>query len=223
MKVFIGIWSVLITQSLLVLMYLIGYAFLSAVSINPNTATIISGLLSMVGGAFGALGAYMVATYQMKKQFEKQNSDRRVEYQIAKLNETLDLAFEFKKTLISCHENKRNILVYLRLPYKDDQYIKLFEKIKTQIETLDLMYEMFDRYEMSFNTPIDLEDIGTKVLQFKSDFEDLINFMEGKQLSFMRTNIDLEDQQKNYLELSGSIARFIESLKEDIQNLIILK
>ncbi|MGE8036806.1 hypothetical protein [Lysinibacillus sp. NPDC093692] len=37
---------------------------------SPNKASIIGGILSMIGGALGALGAYIVATYQMNKQFE---------------------------------------------------------------------------------------------------------------------------------------------------------
>lgn len=37
---------------------------------SSNKAAIIGGILSMVGGALGALGAYIVATYQMNKQYE---------------------------------------------------------------------------------------------------------------------------------------------------------
>lgn len=37
---------------------------------STEKATIISGLLSMIGGAIGALGAYFVASSQMDKQFE---------------------------------------------------------------------------------------------------------------------------------------------------------
>ncbi len=37
---------------------------------SPNKASIIGGILSMIGGAIGALGAYIVAAYQMNKQIE---------------------------------------------------------------------------------------------------------------------------------------------------------
>lgn len=37
---------------------------------SPNKATIFSGVLSMIGGIVGALGAYFVASNQMNKQFE---------------------------------------------------------------------------------------------------------------------------------------------------------
>jgi len=41
---------------------------------SDDTATILSGVLSMIGGSIGALGAYFVATNQMKKQFDKQDN-----------------------------------------------------------------------------------------------------------------------------------------------------
>lgn len=37
---------------------------------SSNKASIIGGILSMIGGALGALGAYIVATYQMNKQYD---------------------------------------------------------------------------------------------------------------------------------------------------------
>lgn len=61
--------------------------------------TIISGILSMLGGLFGAMGAYFVSIRQMKKQFEKQDKDRVIELRINKLNESLELLNNFSSTL----------------------------------------------------------------------------------------------------------------------------
>jgi hypothetical protein len=55
---------------------------------NVEKATIIGGILSMVGGFSGALGAYFVASYQMNKQIEHEK----------KKVETLQKA-QIKKTL----------------------------------------------------------------------------------------------------------------------------
>lgn len=75
---------------------------------SPNQATIFSGVLSMVGGLAGALGAYFVATYQMTKQFEhgnrKEEKQRKetIEQVLKKLeylnSETIEFIDFFKKT-----------------------------------------------------------------------------------------------------------------------------
>ncbi|WP_347722517.1 hypothetical protein [Lysinibacillus capsici] len=54
---------------------------------SDDKATIIGGVLSMIGGALGALGAYVVATYQMNKQIEhekqkEKNREKRASYTI---------------------------------------------------------------------------------------------------------------------------------------------
>lgn len=74
---------------------------------SPNKASIIGGILSMIGGALGALGAYIVATYQMNKQFEH----------------------EKKKEEIQRKENILNILKILEQLYNEAmKFIRFFNK-----------------------------------------------------------------------------------------------
>ncbi|WHP42981.1 hypothetical protein QIX46_08200 [Lysinibacillus boronitolerans] len=62
---------------------------------SPNKATIIGGLLSMCGGAIGALAAYLIARMQLTKQLELQdNKDRKriiLEIRLRKGEECLSL------------------------------------------------------------------------------------------------------------------------------------
>lgn len=60
---------------------------------STEKATIISGVLSMIGGAIGALGAYFVASNQMNKQFqyEKRKEEKQNKEQILHTLKKLDL------------------------------------------------------------------------------------------------------------------------------------
>lgn len=96
---------------------------------SGDKATIIGGLLSMIGGIVGALGAYFVASMQIEKQFAKQDKDRVIELKILKLNETLELANEFLHIL----------QVWRGLTYNVEIRVKQFkEKKLTHVNELNI-------------------------------------------------------------------------------------
>lgn len=61
--------------------------------ISNDSATIISGVLSMFGGAIGAFGAYMVAKHQMKSE----RNDNRINRLLKELPIYIAMRIEFKK------------------------------------------------------------------------------------------------------------------------------
>ncbi|MFJ8100406.1 hypothetical protein [Lysinibacillus sp. NPDC096212] len=88
---------------------------------SPNKASIIGGILGMIGGAIGALGAYIVATYQMNKQFEyeKKKEEALKITQIKKTLKKLQLLNEFAKRFVNSFE------VEFNKPYSEELSYKL--------------------------------------------------------------------------------------------------
>lgn len=109
---------------------------------EPNTATIISGVLSLVGGAAGALGAYFVATRQMKKQFEyekrkeeKQNTHRILQTlkKLELLNkDTIGFAEHFEKEFTNPHIDELDYKLKVR-EYDLHYIVNKVEKINDDI------------------------------------------------------------------------------------------
>lgn len=73
---------------------------------SPNKASIIGGILSMIGGAIGALGAYIVAAYQMNKQieYEKKKEEKlrltQIKKTLKKLQRLNEIAIHFLESFV---------------------------------------------------------------------------------------------------------------------------
>jgi hypothetical protein len=72
---------------------------------SANKATIISGLLSMIGGMVGAFSAYLIARAQITKQLDLQDKKDRgrvlLEIRLRKAEEVLDILTRTKMTFFS--------------------------------------------------------------------------------------------------------------------------
>ena len=89
--------------------------------LDPNTATIISGFLSLSGGALGAFGAYRGATNQMKKQIvhEKEKVEALKMVKIKKTLKKLQLLNGYAMLFVNSFENDFN------KPYNEEFNFKL--------------------------------------------------------------------------------------------------
>lgn len=84
---------------------------------DPNTATIISGLLSLVGGALGAFGAYFVMNRQ--RIHEKKKEEAQKITQIKKTLKKLQLLNEYAERFVTSFEAEFN------KPYSEEMSFKL--------------------------------------------------------------------------------------------------
>ncbi|MCY9547301.1 hypothetical protein [Lysinibacillus xylanilyticus] len=100
------IFGFLVVIALSVLLYLIGYTFLVNVDISDEVATIIGGLLSLVGGFAGAMGAYMVARHQVKQEKKQE----KINLLSTELPIYVGLALELNKVILNLErfESQRN-------------------------------------------------------------------------------------------------------------------
>ncbi|WP_342544781.1 hypothetical protein [Lysinibacillus sp. FSL W7-1291] len=100
------LYGIFVVIALSVLVYLIGYTFLVKVNISPEIATILGGLLSLVGGFAGAMGAYMVARHQVNQE----KVLKKINLLSAELPIYVGLSLEFKKVVLSLKnfEDNRN-------------------------------------------------------------------------------------------------------------------
>lgn len=80
---------------------------------SSNKATILSGLLSMIGGAAGAFSAYFIARWQMDKQLDLQYKKEKekiiVELKINKTNEIINIYNDVLNEIASFEEKWINL------------------------------------------------------------------------------------------------------------------
>ncbi|WGT38478.1 hypothetical protein QH639_22125 [Lysinibacillus sp. 1 U-2021] len=118
---------------------------------SEDKATIISGVLSMVGGALGAFGAYKVAVLQTTKAIEHDREIRIREKKVEKLE-------ELKTAFVSCHLTLEG--VYKKVYKQNNMIRELIEKCYKK------GYAVF--YKENFITP-DIENEFIKgVMQLQS-------------------------------------------------------
>jgi hypothetical protein len=129
---------------------------------KPNRVTIISGLLSMIGGMVGALGAFFIARMQMTKQidiqFEKEHKKMIIEIKIIKIQEAIKIynslqdKFQLIVNLYNSFnkEVKRNSMYEKNSIDLDDIYKNVYVKLKFQDKSLDLIKEFSDSFHKLF-------------------------------------------------------------------------
>ncbi|MEY9975749.1 hypothetical protein [Lysinibacillus sp. RC79] len=88
---------------------------------SSNKASIIGGILSMIGGAIGALGAYIVATYQMNKQIEHEKKKEEIQRK-ENIEQTLKVLERLNLEVISFTEY---FIKEFAKPYNRERIVKL--------------------------------------------------------------------------------------------------
>lgn len=89
---------------------------------NTNKATIIGGVLSMIGGAFGAFGAYLVARHQMNKQNEHHEELEKINAR--PIISCLEFKGPTKLNRVNMNQNAR--LLVTEFYDKNSDYVKIF-------------------------------------------------------------------------------------------------
>lgn len=195
---------------------------------DTNTSTIISGVLSMIGGFAGAYGAYHFATKQMKEQFKKQDKDRVIELKILKLNETLELVNEFSHILQVWRGLIFNVEIKVK-ESKEKEYTHLVEsqifnenekdEIKKNIHRLVSIKDSLKKNKIFLSGLTDLEGIYNSTSEIAESNKKFINsFNDFKTSDTMK----LSRLGQEFVEVTTEISSSYENLDSEIQRVITL-
>lgn len=227
-----------ITALITALLFVTSIFFLTIQVYNnsgTDSATILSGVLSMFGGALGALGAYFVATHQTKKQFEKEDRDRALELRIEKLNEALMITNDFLHHLQMIKGKFGNIERFVGRCIKyGSEIIKSAEFNESIIKELLIEIKECDAYKNELKkykifTPKNLYyqqiyDITSELIDSYKDY--------FHQFDRFRTQMYISDELKSrhpmlviecdieYKKLEEILEGVIEILESEIQKLL---
>jgi len=169
---------------------------------SPNKASIIGGILSMIGGALGALGAYIVATYQMNKQFEYEKKKEHA-HEITQIKKTL-------KKLLLLNDFARKFVNTFRVGFDKPFSEELSFKLKSSEITISWISN-------------NVNDVNDELLNegFMLDymkFNQLINNTYHRIIVF--NNLPEEQKPHNYPRLLKKLVRLEEDFNSFEQYII---
>ncbi|MFJ3386638.1 hypothetical protein [Lysinibacillus sp. NPDC086135] len=194
---------------------------------SPNKASIIGGILSMIGGALGALGAYIVATYQMNKQFENHEKNRALELKVNKSNTALNKLVELKEFVHKIKGELTNMEVEvsekilrrgLRLLHQYNLVDGIYrDQLKLDIDEILSFRKEIEKLKIFIKNEVDIDTFNVKVFKFIDAYKNYIN-LNGE---FEDTIDAFEiDGHLKWIEINGEFNSnyeiFIEVLNENI-------
>jgi len=195
---------------------------------KPNRIAIISGLLSMVGGIAGAFGAYFVATYQMKKQFENQEKNRALELKINKSNIALNKLVGLKEfvhkikgeltnmevEVIKAVSRRERFLLLNKYDLIDKNYR---DQLKLDIDVILGFRKEIEKLKIFIKNEVDIDTFNVEVFKYIDAYKKYINLNWEFEDSISVTEVDLYSK---WLEINAEFnfnnENFIEILNENI-------
>lgn len=159
LKVLAGI-TIIVVMILFIIAYQIGVEGLKD---ETNRSTIISGLLSMIGGIAGAFGAYFIAKNQMTKQldlhFTREHKKMVLEIKINKVQETIKIL----KEVLEHYEIIKNLN-----PIYNNEIEKLSKMMKIDVDIDDLHQKVYVDKDFYKN--------GEILMELKEIYKDLFMY-----------------------------------------------
>lgn len=146
---------------------------------DPNYATIISGVLSMAGGAIGAIFAYKAAIKQMTDGKERDNANRILDIKVKKLEDVIS-HFNDLLLIIKTTDGYLKDLYITMDVYKDNQYshlnhnninIEFFSKMREASSKIDLHISQLNSYRWFVAELINFDSMYTSC----SDYSEAVN------------------------------------------------
>lgn len=202
---------------------------------DTNVITLISGILSMLGGALGALGAYFVATHQTRKQFEKQDNDRVLELRIEKLNQALTITNDYLNHLQKIKGKFGNVEKYVNECFKKNythigenpvlnkvivsellEEIRKCSSYKNELKKYKIFTPESFNYQSIFNNTSEL--INYYKIYFR-EFDDFPNSISVAKLNAVHFNL-VGECDKSYVVLEKVLIDAINILEVEIQKLL---
>ncbi|WP_446935913.1 hypothetical protein [Lysinibacillus fusiformis] len=205
---------------------------------EPNTATLLSGAMSMAGGIAGAVGAYWIASQQIKKQFTKQDNDRVLELRIEKLNEALTISNDYLNHLQKFKGKFSSIEIYINECIKNNySHINesstlsksIVNELLTEVRECTSYKNELKKYKIFTPTKLDYQSIYDKTselienykLYFK-EFNDFPNSVSVAKVNVVHSDL-VAKCDNGYVELEKVLKNIIDILEQEIKKLLNLE
>ncbi|MGE7951647.1 hypothetical protein [Lysinibacillus xylanilyticus] len=203
---------------------------------SPNKATIIGGILSMIGGAIGALSAYLIARMQLTKQLELQDEKERkrilLEIKMKKAEEVLEILHQTKRSLFELHglltKFKLDVTTYFnnnsKLEYNADELLNnsIVDKLEESRDEFANTYEKTYKFKSYFIELIN--NIEKCNSQYSKEYSRKIDFLlyQLKYSGFIITNGNITngDMNRSLTYVFNEIDSNFDFLKEQINDQI---
>lgn len=190
----------------MVISLILFYDGVGVILMDTNTATLISGALSMLGGFAGAIGAYWVATHQTKKQFEKQDMDRVLELRIEKMNDALNIANEYLHQAQKLKGKIYNIEIYVKEVMEKHTILvaneiiskNIVENLLTEIKEFATFKDSLKKFKIFVPLNVDYQEIYDKTSGAVDSYKSFLKKFNGFTTS---ASIKTSDLKFNYDEL----------------------
>lgn len=183
---------------------------------NANKATIISGLLSMIGGMIGAFSAYLIARAQITKQLDLQDQKDRgrilLGIRLSKAEETLDVITRTRMSFFSLHGAWTTLLGDYKYYITSHLTENIdYEELKNE-GLLDILSEFRDKFITTYS----------ECYKYKPYFPELItNIARDHEELFKNLTLDINEVMYQFLGVKnvvyGTNADLWKSIKEKVE------
>jgi len=184
---------------------------------SPNKATIIGGLLSMIGGAIGALSAYLIARMQLTKQLDRQDKIERkrilLEIKMKKAEEAIEILQQTRSSFFEL-QGAWTTYVYDHLNYIAN---RSKEKVDyTKFSNKALMRDVQTYRDKFINTYV-------QCYKFKSHFKKLISDIEEDHIKYFKDlTLDINDLLMQFSGAKKKYNTYVEMFKDNEPKIIII-
>lgn len=184
---------------------------------NANKATIISGLLSMIGGMIGAFSAYLIARAQITKQLDLQDQKDRgrilLGIRLSKAEDTLDIIARTRMSFFSLQGAWTTLLGDYINHIKNNWTENIdYEELKNE-GLLDVLSKFRDEFITTYS----------ECYKYKPYFPELItNISRDHDELFKKLTLDINEVMFQFLGLKnvvkGTNEDLWKSIKEEIEH-----
>lgn len=201
--------------------------------LNPNEATLLSGLMSMIGGALGAFGAYVVAKHQMNKTKEKDNENRLIDLKVMKLDETIrnfnDLKLLINSTNGYVNDINNAVLVIrgqksiLNNTDINLQYLKNINEVSSKLESTINKINVNKWYIKNIIELNQLYKLRSEYLNVLIKFSTLFSGIENTikiNEFYNKFEICKSDYDSNFARLKQFVEKVVLMLEEEVEKIL---
>lgn len=207
---------------------------------DPNHATIISGVLSMAGGAIGAMFAYKAAIKQMTDGKKRDDANRILDIKVKKLEDVI-AHFNDLLLIIKTTDGYLKDLYITMDVYKDKRYTHLnhdninvesFSKMREATSKIEIYISRLNSYRWFVTELIDFDTMYTsrtdyseavkKIRILFSSVENKVS-LELNDSFYTKLSLSEENYDEKYKSFEGFLDETIKKLENEIKSTLSIK